>query len=201
MGQGIFSGTFYVLQEPINIQLVNVRLNIVQTGLIDNILFTEWMQCLRHELGGIANSLIYHKDHYKLIPNSTLCHYQPLIQHSNIFIILYIFPFSKKIIYNVILSKQIYFQNVILTSSNTFSPPQPTCSYFKFIGCIWGKIPKSILDWIPKWWWQVYKIIFYYYFFIIFQIASISFLYNTVIFMFKNITLTFLPFFFSISFI
>ena len=63
MGQGIFSRTFYVLQEPINVQSVNVRLNIVQTGLVDNILYTEQMQCLRHELGGIANGLIYHKDH------------------------------------------------------------------------------------------------------------------------------------------
>ena len=105
--QGIFSGTFYVPQELINIELVNVRLNIVQTGLIDNILYTEQMQCLRHKLGGIANGLIYHKDHYELIPNSTVCHYQPLIQHSNIFTIIYLFPFSKKLIYNVILSKQI----------------------------------------------------------------------------------------------
>ena len=96
MGQGIFSRTFYVLQKLINIQSVNVRLNIVQTGLVNNILYTEQMQCLRHELGGIANGLIYHKDHYELIPNSTVRHYQPLIQHSNIFIILYIFPFSKK---------------------------------------------------------------------------------------------------------
>ena len=96
MGQGIFSGTFYVLQEPINVQSVNIRLSVVQTGLVNNILYTERMQCLRHELGGIANGLIYHKNHYKLIPNSTVRHYQPLIQHSNIFIILYIFPFSKK---------------------------------------------------------------------------------------------------------
>ena len=96
MGQGIFSRVFYVPQELINVQSVNVRLNVVQTGLIDNILYTEQMQHLRHELGGIANGLIYHKDHYKLIPNSTVHHYQPLIQHRNIFIILYIFPFSKK---------------------------------------------------------------------------------------------------------
>ena len=51
MGQGIFHGTFYVLQEPINVQSVNIRLNVVQTGLVDNILYTEWMQRLRHELG------------------------------------------------------------------------------------------------------------------------------------------------------
>ena len=107
MGQGIFSRTFYVPQEPNNIESVNIRLNIVQTGLVNNILYTEWMQHLRHELGGIANGLIYHKDHYKLIPNSTVCHYQPLIQHSNLFIIIYLFPFSKKLIYNSILSKQI----------------------------------------------------------------------------------------------
>ena len=43
MGQGIFSGTFYVPQEPINVQSVNVRLNVVQTGLIDNILYMEQM--------------------------------------------------------------------------------------------------------------------------------------------------------------
>ena len=85
MGQGIFSGRFYVLQEPINVQSVNIRLNVVQNGLINNILYMEWMQCLRHELGGIAHGIIYHKDHYKPIPNATVHHYQPLIQHSNIF--------------------------------------------------------------------------------------------------------------------
>ena len=51
MGQGIFSRTFYVPQELINVQSVNIRLNVVQTGLVDNILYTEWMQHLRHELG------------------------------------------------------------------------------------------------------------------------------------------------------
>ena len=107
MGQGIFSGTFYVLQEPINVQSVNVRLNVVQTGLINNILYTEWMQRLGHELEGIANGLIYHKDHYKLIPSSTVLHYQPLIQHSNIYLLFYIYFRFQKMIYNIILSKQI----------------------------------------------------------------------------------------------
>ena len=108
MGQGIFSGTFYVLQEPINVQSVNIRLNVVQDGFIDNILYTEWMQCLRHELGGIAHGLIYHKDHYEPIPNATVRHYQPLIQHSNNFYyFIYKCHFQKKSIYNFILSKQI----------------------------------------------------------------------------------------------
>ena len=148
MGQGIFSSTFYVPQDPINIQLVNIRLNVVQTGLIDNILFTEWMQCLRHKLGGIAHGLIYHKGHYKHIPNATVRHYQPLIQHpSNIFYyFVYIyFCFQKKKFIILYYQKKFNFKNIILTSSNTFSPLQLTCSYFKFIGHIWGKIPKSIL--------------------------------------------------------
>ena len=86
MGQGLFNGKFYVLQEPLNVDTINVRLNPVQSGLVDNIMHTEHMEWLKYELSSILNGLIYHKDHYELVRSSRIHDYQLLIDHSNIFL-------------------------------------------------------------------------------------------------------------------
>ena len=44
MGPGLFNGTFYVLQEPLNVEEVTIRLNPVQSGLVYNIMVTEQME-------------------------------------------------------------------------------------------------------------------------------------------------------------
>ena len=69
MGPGLFNGTFYVLQEPLNVEEVTIRLNPVQSGLVDNIMVTERIEQLKYELHSIGNGLIYHKDHYELVPS------------------------------------------------------------------------------------------------------------------------------------
>ena len=84
MGPGLFNGTFYVLQEPLNVEEVTIRLNPVQSGLVDNIMGTEHIEQLKYELRSIGNGLIYHKDHYELVPSQRIRDYQPLINHSNI---------------------------------------------------------------------------------------------------------------------
>ena len=86
IGQGLSNGTFYILQEPLNVDSINVRLNPVQSSLVDNIMHTEHIEWLKYELGAVVNSLIYHKDHYELVCISKICDYQPLIDHSNIFL-------------------------------------------------------------------------------------------------------------------
>ena len=85
MAQGLFNGTFYILQEALNVDTINIRLNPVQSDLVDNIMHTECIERLKHELGAISNGLIYHKDHYEFVHSSRICDYQPLIQHSNIY--------------------------------------------------------------------------------------------------------------------
>ena len=84
MGKGLFNGTFYVLKEALNIKTLTVRLNCVQSGLVDNIMSTEHMEQLKYELWSIVNSLIYHKDHYELVRGYRMRDYQPLIDRSNI---------------------------------------------------------------------------------------------------------------------
>ena len=64
MAKGLFNCTFYILQEVLNVDMINVRLNPVQSGLVDNIMHTECIERLKYELGAILNGLIYHKDHY-----------------------------------------------------------------------------------------------------------------------------------------
>ena len=86
MGPGLFSGTFYVLQEALNVETLTIRLSLVQSGLVNNIMSTKHIEHLKHELGSIVNGLIYHKDHYELVRDNRICDYQPLIQHSNIFL-------------------------------------------------------------------------------------------------------------------
>ena len=84
MGQGLFKWTFYVLQEALNVETLTVRLNCVQSGLVDNIMSTERIERLKYELRSIANGLIYHKDHYELVRGYRMQDYQTLIDHSNI---------------------------------------------------------------------------------------------------------------------
>ena len=79
MAQGLFNGTFYILQEALNVDTINIRLNPVQSGLVDNIMHTECIERLKHELGAILNGLIYHKDHYEFVHGSRIRDYQPLI--------------------------------------------------------------------------------------------------------------------------
>ena len=121
MGSGLFNGTFYVLQEPLNVEEVTIRLNPVQSGLVDNIMVTEQMEQLKYELRSIGNALIYHKDHYELVPGQQICDYQPLINHSNIL------PFHSFLIF-FICKKQnfinIYF--IIVCSSKCKLPTKPT---------------------------------------------------------------------------
>ena len=63
MGPGLFCGTFYILQEPLHVPSVHVRMNLDQSRLVDNILSTERIQWLKYEWGSISHGLIYHKDH------------------------------------------------------------------------------------------------------------------------------------------
>ena len=83
MGPGLFRGTFYILQEPLHIPSVHVRMNLDQSRLVDNILSTECIQWLKYELGAISDGLIYHKDHYKIVQGARIHQYQPLVNHSN----------------------------------------------------------------------------------------------------------------------
>ena len=53
MGPRLFNGTFYVLSKQLNVETVMVRLNPVQSGLVDNIMATECMQQLKYELGSV----------------------------------------------------------------------------------------------------------------------------------------------------
>ena len=85
MAQGLFNGTFYILQEALNVDTINVRLNPVQSGLVDNIMHIEHIERLKHEFGAISNGLIYHKVHYELVHGSRIHDYQPLIQHINVY--------------------------------------------------------------------------------------------------------------------
>ena len=98
MGPGLFNGTFYIVQEALNVETLTVRLSLVQSGLVNNIMSTEHIECLKHELGSIATGLIYNKDHYKLVHGNRIRDYQPLIQHSNIFL-YYLFQKLLLIIY------------------------------------------------------------------------------------------------------
>ena len=70
MGQGLFNSTFYILQEALNVDTINIRLNPIQSGLVDNIMHTEHIERLKYELGAILNGLIYHKDHYEFVQNT-----------------------------------------------------------------------------------------------------------------------------------
>ena len=92
MGPGLFNGTFYVLQEALNVKTLTIRLNCVQSGLVDNIITTEHIERLKYELRSIANGLIYHKDHYELVHSYRMLDYQPLID-------LYLSTISFKIDY------------------------------------------------------------------------------------------------------
>ena len=83
MTPGIFQGTFYILQEPLNVDKITIRLNRLQTALYDQIIATERMQCLMAELGAIGDGLIYHKDNFQLVHGAGVQNYQPLINHSN----------------------------------------------------------------------------------------------------------------------
>ena len=83
MGPGLFCGTFYILQEPLHVPSIHVRMNLDQSRLVDNILSTERIQHLKYELGAISHGLIYHKDHYKIVQGARICQYQPLVNHSN----------------------------------------------------------------------------------------------------------------------
>ena len=85
MAQALFNSTFYILQEAHNVDTINIRLNPVQSGLVDNIMHTEHIERLKYELGAILNGLIYHKDHYEIVHSSRIHDYQPLIRHSNIY--------------------------------------------------------------------------------------------------------------------
>ena len=69
MGQGLFNSTFYILQEALNVDTINIRLNPVQSCLVDNIMHTEHIERLKYEVGAILNGLIYHKDHYEFVQN------------------------------------------------------------------------------------------------------------------------------------
>ena len=83
MGSSLFAGTFYVLQEPLHVQMLNIRCNRAQTALARDIMATECIRCLHFEMGGIGEGIIYHKDHYEDLPNVRVDSYQPLIDHSN----------------------------------------------------------------------------------------------------------------------
>ena len=83
MGPGLFHGTFYILQEPLHVPSVHVRMNLDQSRLVDNILSTERIQQLKYELGAISHGLIYHKDHYEIVQGARIHQYQPLVNHSN----------------------------------------------------------------------------------------------------------------------
>ena len=91
MAQGLFNSTFYILQEALNVDTINFRLNPIQSGLVDNIMRTEHIEWLKHELGAISNGLLYHKDHYEFVHSSRIHDYQPLIHHSNILIFFHLF--------------------------------------------------------------------------------------------------------------
>ena len=120
MGPGLFNGTFYVLQKPLNVKEVTIRLNPVQSGLVDNIMVTEHMEQLKYELCSTGNGLIYHKDHYELVPGQQIHDYQPLINHSNILSFhsfINFFIFKKRDFINI------YF--IIISSSKCKLPTQP----------------------------------------------------------------------------
>ena len=82
MGSGIFAGTFYVLQEPLHVDTLNLHHNAIQTRLVQDIMAMERIQHLHFEMGSIGEGIIYHKDHYKDLTNIRVDAYQPLIDHS-----------------------------------------------------------------------------------------------------------------------
>ena len=85
MAPGIFSGTFYILHEPVHVPQLTVHLTALQKALVENIMSTNRIQRLKREFGAIGESIIFHKDHYELVEDADVRNYQPLIQHSNNF--------------------------------------------------------------------------------------------------------------------
>ena len=47
MGPGIFYGTYYIVQEPLNVETLSICLNPIQKALVDQILTTECMDHLK----------------------------------------------------------------------------------------------------------------------------------------------------------
>ena len=83
MDKGLFSGTFYVLQKPVHVNEIPIHLNRVHSELTDEILATKRLRHLKHELGVIGDSIIWHKDHYELVEDANPMTYEPLHQHCN----------------------------------------------------------------------------------------------------------------------
>ena len=89
MDCGLFEGSFYVVHEPTYVNKLNVRLNTIQTNLVHHIVSSECIKRLHIEFGAIGDGIIWHKDHFELVPDTPVQEYKPLTMHS-----IYNFYFS-----------------------------------------------------------------------------------------------------------
>ena len=114
MGRGLFTGTFYTLQEPLYVDRTRIQLNNFQVHLVQGILATERMQHLLSKLGAIGDGIIYHKDHYEyiiLLFLIIILYYISIISFHPFHLMLYIFvitlhPLTKLKIYFKLISSQ-----------------------------------------------------------------------------------------------
>ena len=95
MDRGLFEGSFYVVHEPTYVNKLNVRLNTIQTNLVHRIVSSERIKRLHIEFGAIGDGIIWHKDHFELVPDTPVWEYEPLTTCTVyiIFISLIIFLF------------------------------------------------------------------------------------------------------------
>lgn len=72
MDRGIFTSTFYVPEGPtISHQPLNLNLTPAENQMVQNVMATETMQRVKLEMAAAGQGLIWHKDHFEVIPNLT----------------------------------------------------------------------------------------------------------------------------------
>ena len=111
MDRGLFEGTFYVVQKPFYTNTIPLHLNDVQNVIYHNILSSEPITRLYHEFGAIGDGVIWHKDEFEIIPDALADEYQPLLDHSNIFLKKIVFTYFQTCINNINNNFLLYFTN------------------------------------------------------------------------------------------
>ena len=82
MQRGIFTSTFYIPEGPtISAQPLDLNLTPDERRIVRTVLATETMERVKLEMAAAGQGLIWHKDHFEVIPNVASPQNQNLMTH------------------------------------------------------------------------------------------------------------------------
>ena len=82
MEQGIFQGTFYCPEGPeVVLQDMPIQLNELETEIVMRVMASETLTHIELELAAVGNGLVWHKDHFEMLPDTGTEECQVLMCH------------------------------------------------------------------------------------------------------------------------